>query len=65
MSASAKRLKVGQPAVNGSLCRLRQRFNDPLFTGYGRGVKPTPKAEQIARKLAQSLSKIEDVLLLS
>jgi LysR family transcriptional activator of mexEF-oprN operon len=63
VSLAAKRLNVGQPAVSGSLCRLRQRFNDPLFTRHGRGVKPTPKAEHIARNLAPSFSKIEALLL--
>jgi DNA-binding transcriptional LysR family regulator len=65
VSAAAKRLNVGQPAVSGSLCRLRQRFNDSLFVRHGRGVRPTPRAEQIAKSLAPSIRKIELILSLT
>ena len=64
VSAAARCLSVGQPAVSGSLCRLRQRFDDPLFVRFGRGVRTTPKAERIARTLAPSLLEIESILLL-
>jgi DNA-binding transcriptional LysR family regulator len=65
VSRTARLMGVGQPAVSGSLCKLRKRFNDPLFTRSGRGVTPTPQAEQLAAILGPSMRRIEAVLLLN
>lgn len=65
VSRTAKLLGVGQPAVSASLCKLRKRFNDPLFSRSGRGVAPTPKAEQLVAILAPCLLRIEALLLLN
>ncbi|MFK3971401.1 LysR family transcriptional regulator [Pseudomonas sp. NPDC087358] len=62
VSRAAKLLRVGQPAVSGSLVRLRQQFEDPLFTRCGRGVSPTERAEQIVAQLMPALSTIEAIL---
>lgn len=62
VSRTAKLLRVGQPAVSGSLVRLRRRFDDPLFTRCGRGITPTERAEKIVAELLPAVSTIEGVL---
>jgi DNA-binding transcriptional LysR family regulator len=65
VSRTAQLLGIGQPAVSGSLCRLRKRFDDRLFSRSGRGVAPTPKADQLAAVLAPCLLRIEALLVLN
>src|SRR3954463_14424102 len=44
VSAAALSLQKSQPAVSGSLARLRTFFNDPLFVRSGNSMQPTPRA---------------------
>ncbi|MFV3368814.1 helix-turn-helix domain-containing protein [Pseudomonas sp. NY15435] len=62
-SGAARILKVGQPAVSGSIAKLRVHFKDVLFYRSGRDVIPTAKAERIAYILLPALKRIEAVLL--
>jgi hypothetical protein len=62
VTRAATLMKVGQPAVSGSLARLRAHFDDPLFLRTGRGVRPTNKAVEIAESLMPALSRIETIL---
>lgn len=48
VTKTAKLLKVKQPAVSGSLQRLRQCFEDPLFVRVQGGMEPTEKAVSLA-----------------
>jgi LysR family transcriptional regulator, mexEF-oprN operon transcriptional activator len=48
VTAAARRLYVGQPAVSGALKRLRATFSDPLFIRTPHGMSPTPRALQLA-----------------
>ena len=48
LSRAAERLGVTQSAVSQALARLRKLTNDPLFESHGRGVRPTPRALEIA-----------------
>jgi DNA-binding transcriptional LysR family regulator len=50
VSRAAARLFLSQPAVSASLNRLREVFDDPLFTRTGHGVTPTPRAQALARR---------------
>src|SRR5581483_10445513 len=45
---AAARLHVTQSAVSNALARLRQLLGDPLVVRHGRGLVPTPRAEQLA-----------------
>src|SRR5262245_25615434 len=45
---AASRLHVTQSAVSNALARLRQLLGDPLVVRSGRGLVPTPRAEQLA-----------------
>ena len=44
VTRAADRLCVTQPALSGSLQRLRQHFDDPLLLRVGREMELTPKA---------------------
>lgn len=39
---AANALHIAQPAVIHALDRLREKFDDPLFTRHSRQVVPTP-----------------------
>ncbi|MFJ3483059.1 LysR family transcriptional regulator [Pseudomonas sp. NPDC090202] len=63
VSRAAECLHVKQPAVSGSLSRLRLQFNDPLFIRVGpRGVRPTEKASQMAQALMPAMSAIQAIV---
>lgn len=62
VSRAADHLSVRQPAMSGSLVRLRHYFNDPLFIREQRGLRPTSKAIQMAEALLPSLSHIGSVI---
>src|SRR5215471_12294499 len=56
---AAKRLNVTQSAVSNALARLRTVLGDPLFVRRGRGLVPTPRAEELAPILAQAMGHLE------
>ena len=62
VSKAAKYLNVRQPAVSGSLVRLRNCFDDPLFFREGRGMRPTSRAVEIATALLPAMSIIGAVI---
>jgi len=61
VTAAARRLGLGQPAVSASLARLRALFGDPLFERTRHGVVPTERAEQVAPIVDRALSELETV----
>jgi DNA-binding transcriptional LysR family regulator len=62
LSKAAECLRVQQPAISGSLMRLREKFEDRLFLSAGqKGVRPTAKAEKIAELLSPAMDAIQDV----
>ena len=52
---AAIRLGVTQSAVSAALGRLRALYGDPLFERTGRGLRPTPKAEELRPLIADAL----------
>lgn len=61
LSRAAECLLVQQPAISGSLVRLREKFGDKLFVSAGqKGVRPTAKAVKIAGLLSPAMSAIQD-----
>jgi DNA-binding transcriptional LysR family regulator len=63
VSKTAQCLNLKQPAISGSLSRLRARFNDPLFVRVGpRGMRPTSKAIELAAALLPLLSAIQGIV---
>ncbi len=62
VSRAAARLFLSQPAVSASLNRLREAFDDPLFTRTAHGVTPTPRAQALAPQVARVLDDIGALL---
>ncbi|GAB7039548.1 MULTISPECIES: LysR family transcriptional regulator [Catenuloplanes] len=55
LSAAATAGGVSQPAVSGRLARLEARVGEPLFDRTPRGVTPTARADDLARRVAPHL----------
>lgn len=51
VSRAADRVFITQSAMSKTLSRLREVFDDQLFTRTANGMLPTPRAEEIASKL--------------
>lgn len=62
VTRAAERLSVSQPALSKTLQRLRDSFEDELFTRTSHGLVPTPRAEELGRELPGLLETIEQVL---
>lgn len=62
LTRAARLLSLSQSAVSHALARLRQRLDDPLFLRQGRGVVPTPRAEQLAPGVQAALSQLDEAL---
>lgn len=62
VSRAAERLFITQPAMSKTLSRLRETFNDPLFTRSSHGMRPTPRAEELAAELETILQDIQHLL---
>ncbi len=62
VSRAAERLFITQPAMSKTLSRLRQLFDDPLFTRSSHGMQPTPRAQELGVKLAGILGGISQLV---
>ncbi|RUN76521.1 LysR family transcriptional regulator [Sphingomonas sp. TF3] len=62
VSRAAERLFITPSAVSHSLRRLRLLMNDELFTRGPRGMMPTPRAHEVARRLHVLLPQLADVI---
>ena len=62
ISRAATRLAMTQPAVSNALSRMRVTYNDPLFVKAGRGVKPTPRAQQLWQEVHAPLQVLRDAV---
>lgn len=62
VTRAAARLSLTQPAVSGMLTRLRDCFDDPLFSRTQRGIVPTPRALELAAPVKRILSETEALL---
>lgn len=58
VTLAAERLGLTQAAVSGSLKRMREDYDDKLFTLVGRKMEPTPLAVGIANQVLDALSSI-------
>ncbi|CAG9185015.1 LysR family transcriptional regulator [Cupriavidus pampae] len=63
VTRAAARLGMTQPALSNALNRLRETLRDPLFVRERYGIKPTQFAESIAPVVADTLAKLDDVIL--
>lgn len=62
LTRAARILNVSQPAVSGSLAKLRAALGDELFKRTRYGVTPTERATQIAKALKPAIEAIREVL---
>jgi DNA-binding transcriptional LysR family regulator len=60
LSRAADRLGVTQSAVSQALARLRRLANDELFENTGRGVRPTPRALEMAQHVYAALAQVNE-----
>jgi DNA-binding transcriptional LysR family regulator len=56
---AARRLGMSQPAVSAALARLRHILKDDLFTREPGGMRPTPRALELAIPISQALRQLE------
>jgi DNA-binding transcriptional LysR family regulator len=56
VSAAALRLGISQPAMSGSLARLRSLFADSLFVRAGNTMLPTTRAMALAEPVGRALA---------
>ncbi|NUU35499.1 LysR substrate-binding domain-containing protein [Pseudomonas sp. C2B4] len=62
VTRAALRLGITQPALSNALNRLRDALQDPLFIRERYGIKPTQFALEIAPVIAESLARLDEVL---
>lgn len=62
VSRAAEALGLSQPAVSHALTRLRLALHDPLFVRGPGGVRPTPRADQLARQVQAALQLLDAAL---
>src|SRR5262245_37563369 len=63
VSRTAEALDMSQPAISFALGKLRALFDDALFVRAGRGIRPTPRAEALARPLHEVLETLRGRML--
>lgn len=62
VSKAAERLYITQSAMSKTLGRLRELFEDPLFTRSSHGMTPTPRALEIQKKLTALLQDVQGLV---
>ncbi|HEA52377.1 hypothetical protein LCGC14_0511390 [marine sediment metagenome] len=62
LTRAAKALHLTQPAVSHSLSRLRDHFDDPLFTRQGNQMVPTPLARRFLESMKPGLTQIQSAV---
>ncbi|OMH25542.1 LysR family transcriptional regulator [Motiliproteus sp. MSK22-1] len=58
---AANRIGMTQPAVSNAVARMRLVWKDPLFVKQGRGIRPTPYAENLWQHIRNPLLEIRQV----
>lgn len=58
LTAAGEELHLSQPALSHALNRLRATFEDPLFVRTSHGMRPTPKADELAGSARRILATI-------
>ena len=62
VTRAGQRVGLSQPAMSGTLSRLRDLFKDELLVRVGRQLELTPLAQELAPALRQQLQQVEDLL---
>ncbi len=59
ITKAAKALNLSQPAVSHALAKLRNHFDDPLFTRQGNQMSPTPVAKNVIADVREALHQLQ------
>lgn len=59
LTKAAEQINLSQPAMSHALKKLRQQFDDELFTKTAQGMLPTPLAKQIFQLVEQGLFQLD------
>lgn len=62
VARAAKRLQLSPSAMSRTLARLRETTGDPLLVRAGRGLVPTPRAQELRQRVSQLVQDTEEVL---
>jgi DNA-binding transcriptional LysR family regulator len=62
ITRAGRRLNLSQPAISHALARLREIFEDPLFTRNGHTMTPTPLARGLIEPVREALRGLEVTL---
>lgn len=62
VTRAAERVGVGQSAMSHSLARLREMFGDQLLVRAQGGMRPTPRAMQLADQVRSALAAIQSTI---
>lgn len=62
LTVAGDSLGMSQPLVSQSIARLRQYFGDPLFVRTSAGMSPTPRARELAPKIAAMIQLMQEAL---
>ncbi len=62
ISRAAAQLDMSQPAMSNALRRLREQLDDPLFVRKGNGVEPTPRANELAGPIGDTITALKSAL---
>ncbi len=62
LTRAGRRLGLSQPAASHALARLRHMLHDDLFIRAPDGMRPTPRAEQIAQPVRDALRELRIIL---
>jgi DNA-binding transcriptional LysR family regulator len=62
VAGAARRLRLSPSAMSRALARLRKATNDPLLVRAGRRLVPTPRALELARRVAGLVQDAQSVL---
>ncbi|MGH6979966.1 MAG: LysR substrate-binding domain-containing protein, partial [Stellaceae bacterium] len=62
VTRAGQRIGLSQPAMSGTLARLRELFGDELLVRVGRHLELTPRAQELVEPLRQCIERIEDMI---
>jgi len=62
VAKAARRLRLSPSARSRALSRLRETTGDPLLVRAGRGLVPTPRAQELRERVAQVVQEAQAVL---
>jgi DNA-binding transcriptional LysR family regulator len=62
VTRAGERLFLSQPAMSGTLARLRHLFADELLVRVGRHLEPTPLAAELAAPVHECVKQVEDLM---